>query len=69
MCGRFVRTSPREAIVEEFGVDIVRAVDLRSRYNICPGDQVAAIVEHRGERRLGTLRWSRSGDARSNGQA
>lgn len=57
MCGRFVRTSPREAVVDEFAVDAVTVVDLRPRYNICPGDQVVAIVQHRDERRLGTLRW------------
>jgi hypothetical protein len=33
MCGRISRTSPREAIAEEFGVSRFVNVDLRPRYN------------------------------------
>jgi putative SOS response-associated peptidase YedK len=57
MCGRFTRTSPAEAIVDEFAVTSIADVDLRPRYNLCPGETVAGIAQHEGERRLGALRW------------
>jgi putative SOS response-associated peptidase YedK len=57
MCGRFSRTSPAEVIVEEFAVTSTADVDLRPRYNVCPGETVAAVAQHAGERRLGPLRW------------
>ena len=41
MCGRISRTSPAEVIVEQFGVTSSAVVDLRARYNLCPGDSVA----------------------------
>jgi putative SOS response-associated peptidase YedK len=56
MCGRFVRSSPREVIVAEFEVATVADVDFAPRYNVCPGDPVVAVA-HTDERRLGTLRW------------
>jgi len=57
MCGRFSRTSPAEAIVEQFSVTSIADVDLRPRYNLCPREMVACIAQHGGERRLGALRW------------
>jgi putative SOS response-associated peptidase YedK len=57
MCGRISRTSPAEVIVEQFGVTSSAVVDLRARYNLCPGESVAALIEHGGDRRLGSLRW------------
>ena len=57
MCGRITRTSPAEVIVEQFGVTSSAVVDLRARYNLCPGESVAALIEHGGDRRLGSLRW------------
>jgi putative SOS response-associated peptidase YedK len=32
-------------------------VDLQPRYNLCPGENLAAVIEHGGDRRLGSLRW------------
>ena len=57
MCGRFSRSSPADVILEELGVMSSAAVDLRPRYNVCPGDDVAAVVQRPEGRRLGTLRW------------
>jgi putative SOS response-associated peptidase YedK len=57
MCGRFVRTSPADVIRAEFGVTATAEVDLAPRYNICPGEPVAAIVGRASERRLGPLVW------------
>jgi putative SOS response-associated peptidase YedK len=44
-------------IVERFGVTTRAAIDLRPRYNVCPGEDVPALIEHEGDRRLGPLRW------------
>lgn len=57
MCGRFARTSPAEVIVEEFGVTSLAVSELGPRYNVCPGERIAAIVEFDGGRRLGELHW------------
>jgi putative SOS response-associated peptidase YedK len=57
MCGRFSRTSPAEAIIDEFAVTSPADVDLRPRFNVCPGETIAGIAQHAGERRLGALGW------------
>jgi putative SOS response-associated peptidase YedK len=57
MCGRFVRTSPGDVVRRAFGVTSMADVDLRPRYNVCPGEPVATIVQHGADRRLGALRW------------
>ncbi len=57
MCGRFVRTSPVEILRDEFLVDTVAEIDLRPRYNVCPGEDVVAVVANEAGRRLGKLRW------------
>ena len=58
MCGRIVRTSPREVIRDAFGVEPPPEVDLAPRYNVCPGDALLTLAARRdGERRIGTLRW------------
>jgi putative SOS response-associated peptidase YedK len=66
MCGRFVRTSPADVIRAEFGVTSTAEVDLAPRYNVCPGEPVAAIVERGSERRLGPLVWGLGPRARVN---
>ena len=57
MCGRFSRSSPRDVIVEHFAVKSVAAIDLEPRYNVCPGETVAAVVDTAEGRRLGGLFW------------
>jgi putative SOS response-associated peptidase YedK len=57
MCGRFVRTSPADVIRAEFGVTSMAEIDSGPRYNVCPGEAVAAIVQRGHERRLGELSW------------
>ena len=56
MCGRFTQMhSWRE--VQRF-LDVVgRPVDLTPRYNVAPGQRVAAVRSREGERRLSMLRW------------
>ena len=56
MCGRFVRSSPREVVCDEFEATAAADVDFSPRYNICPGEPVLAVAG--GEsRRVGALRW------------
>ena len=57
MCGRFVITSPTEAIRDLFG--LVDAPDLTARYNVAPTQAVPAIrlQPGSGARSLVHLRW------------
>ena len=57
MCGRIVRTSPAEVLAAEFGAQPPVSVDLRPRYNLCPGEDLIVVVQKGEERRLGTVRW------------
>ena len=57
VCGRISRTSPREAIAQEFGVSRFVNVDLRPRYNVAPSQTVETIIRVEGEKRLGPMRW------------
>lgn len=57
MCGRFARTSPRAALVTEFGVAKFVNVDFAPRYNIAPSQYVEAIINDGTELRMGPMRW------------
>jgi putative SOS response-associated peptidase YedK len=57
VCGRFVRSSPREVICEELQVAAGAGLDFRPRYNVCPGENVLAVVREGGAARLDALRW------------
>lgn len=57
MCGRYVSTHPRRALVEHFAVEEVRTGELRPSYNVAPTDPVPAVAEHGGKRLLGSFRW------------
>jgi putative SOS response-associated peptidase YedK len=58
VCGRFIRTSPRAAIRDAFGLDPPPDLDLAPRYNVCPGEEVVVLATRPdGERRIGRLRW------------
>jgi len=57
MCGRITRTSPREAIANEFGVTRFAEVDWHPRYNVAPSQVVETIISVTGEKRLGPMRW------------
>ena len=45
MCGRIVRTSPAEVLAAEFGARPPEGVDLRPRYNLCPGEDLIVVVQ------------------------
>lgn len=56
MCGRFVSVSSTELLAARFHVDDV-AAERPPSHNVAPSQDVRAIVEHEGRRRLGLLRW------------
>lgn len=60
MCGRIARTSPRAAIVREFGITHVADVDFSPRYNLAPSQMLEAIIRRDDEIRLGSMRWGLS---------
>jgi putative SOS response-associated peptidase YedK len=56
MCGRYTLASPTERLAEEFGVDAA-SIELAPNYNVAPTQQVAAVLDEGGQRRLEVLRW------------
>lgn len=57
MCGRYVSASTLEQLTEQFEVDEVRTDPQPPRFNVAPSLDVYSIIERKGTRRLGTLRW------------
>jgi len=55
MCGRFTLTRSAAEVAKHFG--LAAHPDLAPRYNIAPGQQVAAVRESSGLRRLDRWRW------------
>jgi putative SOS response-associated peptidase YedK len=56
MCGRFVLSTPADAIAEEFAA-LTAGLVLRPRYNIAPMQDVAVVRMSGGQRVLAQLRW------------
>lgn len=57
MCGRFVITHPAEALAALFGAVPANDLPPAPRYNVCPTQDVAAVISGEGGRRLVALRW------------
>lgn len=55
MCGRYTLSTPAGRLAEEFQLD--SAVEIPPSYNVAPTQQVAAVIEDEGGRRLEMLRW------------
>jgi putative SOS response-associated peptidase YedK len=56
MCGRFAQPRSSEELARIFGATPV--ADLPGdRYNVCPTDEVSAVVDHHGERAIEAFRW------------
>ncbi len=56
MCGRFALATDPERLVSLF--DVERVPELKPRYNIAPGQDIAAIrVSQEGQREIVLLRW------------
>ena len=56
MCGRYTLSTPAGRLADEFQLDAA-AVDIAPSYNVAPTQQVAAVLEDQGGRRLEMLRW------------
>ena len=56
MCGRYTLSTPAGRLAEEFQLD-KGSVDLTPSYNVAPTQEVAAVLEDEGERRLEMFRW------------
>lgn len=58
VCGRFVRVSPYIMIAETFGLDQSAArADGPERYNIAPGQDIAAVISGPAGRTLESFHW------------
>jgi putative SOS response-associated peptidase YedK len=57
MCGRFSRSSPPQAIAEEFGVPVDPAFAASPRFNVCPTEDVLVVARGAEGPALGTMKW------------
>ena len=55
MCGRYTLSTPAGRLAEEFQLDSTS--EIVPSYNVAPTQQVAAVLEDEGGRRLEMLRW------------
>lgn len=56
MCGRFTIVTDPDKLMQRFHFEGV-PFEWQARYNIAPGQAIPAIIEDRGQRRIGQLRW------------
>ena len=56
MCGRYTLSTPAGRLAAEFQLDGA-AADITPSYNVAPTQQVPAVLEDEGGRRLEMLRW------------
>jgi len=56
MCGRYTLSTPAGRLAEEFRLD-EGAVEISPSYNVAPTQEVAAVLDEDGKRRLEMLRW------------
>jgi putative SOS response-associated peptidase YedK len=56
MCGRFAQPRSSDELARIFRARRVTELD-GDRFNVAPTDEVAAVVEHHGERQLDTFKW------------
>ncbi len=47
MCGRFARSSPPQAIAEEFGIPVDPEIAAGPRFNVCPSENVLVVAPAR----------------------
>lgn len=57
MCGRYVMTTPIEALARLFEASPGNDLPEGPRYNVCPTQEVAVCVSEDGQRRLRAMRW------------
>ena len=57
MCGRFVLETPLKATAEIFNAQIAESLVAVPNFNICPSENISALVSNSGKRKLGQMRW------------
>ncbi len=57
MCGRFAVTLPPDAMAQLFTASPANDLPTVPNYNVCPTNQVHAVVSDDGQRRLTSFRW------------
>lgn len=57
MCGRFAVTLPPDAMAQLFAAIPANDLPMVPNYNVCPTNQVHAVVSDEGQRRLTAFRW------------
>jgi putative SOS response-associated peptidase YedK len=56
VCGRFISITTGADLADAFAADVV-AAEQPPRYNVAPTDEVWAVAESDGRRRVGRVRW------------
>lgn len=56
MCGRFTLVTDQDKWMLRFHIEVI-PFEWQARYNIAPGQNIPAIIEDRGQRRIGQLKW------------
>jgi putative SOS response-associated peptidase YedK len=56
MCGRFTLNVTPDQLQLRFDAESL-TFEIEPRFNIAPGQSIAAVIADRGERRIGQLRW------------
>lgn len=56
MCGRFTLTVSIEELIDLFGIEQL-TFEYHPRYNAAPGQMIATVIGHQGNKRMGQLRW------------
>ena len=56
MCGRYTLAKPLKAIESHFG-PLHTKLEYRPSYNIAPSQMSPVVIEHSGQRKLGTMKW------------
>src|ERR1700730_336457 len=58
MCGRFTFTTQLEEVLAYYNIHTTHIpFDHVPRYNVAPGQMIAAVLSHQGENRIGQLKW------------
>ncbi|MGZ4123546.1 MAG: SOS response-associated peptidase, partial [Tumebacillaceae bacterium] len=56
MCGRFTLTVTPDQLQLRFDAESL-TFEFEPRFNIAPGQPIAAVIADKGQRRIGQLRW------------
>lgn len=56
MCGRFTIVFDAETLLNRFDIEDI-PFDWREIYNVAPGQKIPAVIEDKGVRRIGQLKW------------